>query len=167
MEVHLGCVVEGDGEVQALPILVRVVAARIDPEVYVHIPTPVLVKRTRIDARFADFERAIEMAVAKIKAQGGILILLDSEGEPPCQLGPALQERARRARGDLPIAVVLAHRMFENWFLASAESLRGRRGLPADLQPPDQPETIHGAKDWLRQRMPPPVSTPSAPINRP
>ena len=49
---------------------------------------------------------------------------------------------------------MLAHQEYEGWFLASAESLRGRRGLPSDLLPPDAPEAIRGAKEWLRQRMP-------------
>jgi hypothetical protein len=54
----------------------------------------------------------------------------------------------------VPIAVVLAKREYEAWFLAAAESLRGKRGLPDDLQPPDDPEAIQGAKEWLRARMP-------------
>jgi len=43
---------------------------------------------------------------------------------------------------------------FESWFLASARSLRGRRGLPQDLEPPDQPEEIRGAKEWLSNHIP-------------
>jgi hypothetical protein len=38
MIVRLGCVVEGDGEVAALPILVRRVAERIDATLHVEIP---------------------------------------------------------------------------------------------------------------------------------
>jgi hypothetical protein len=32
--------------------------------------------------------------------------------------------------------------------------LRGRRGLPADLDPPPYPEGIKGAKEWLTRQMP-------------
>ncbi len=42
-----------------------------------------------------------------------------------------------------------------NGYLAAAESLRGLRGLPADLAAPEQPESIRGAKEWLTDRMPP------------
>lgn len=44
---------------------------------------------------------------------------------------------------------------FEAWFLASAESLAGTRGLPVDLSAPIDPEAIRGAKDWLSVRMGP------------
>jgi hypothetical protein len=57
-------------------------------------------------------------------------------------------------RGDLPIAVVLAKKEFEAWFLAAAESLRGKHGLPNDLQSPAEPENIRGAKEWLTGLMP-------------
>jgi hypothetical protein len=53
------------------------------------------------------------------------------------------------------LAVVLAKREYETWFLAAAESLRGKRGLPGDLEPPPTPEDIRGAKEWLRKRTPP------------
>jgi hypothetical protein len=67
-------------------------------------------------------------------------------------MGPELLARVRAARGDLPAAVVLAKREFESWFLAAAESLRGCRGLPYDLQAPISPEEIAGAKEWLDSR---------------
>jgi hypothetical protein len=59
-----------------------------------------------------------------------------------------------RRAGDVPSAVVLAHREYEAWFLAAAESLRGQRGLPADLAPPADPEAVRDAKGWLRSHMP-------------
>ena len=59
----------------------------------------------------------------------------------------------RLARADLPSSVVLAKREFESWFLASAESLRGNRGLPEGLESPEQPEEVAGAKEWLTNNM--------------
>jgi hypothetical protein len=66
-----------------------------------------------------------------------------------------LLERALSVHNDLPIAVVLAEKEFEAWFLAAAESLRGKRGLPRNLQPPKNPESIRGAKEWLSKKMNP------------
>jgi hypothetical protein len=51
-------------------------------------------------------------------------------------------------------AVVLAKKEYESWFLAAAQSLRGQRGLPADLATPATPESIRGAKEWLRKHLP-------------
>jgi hypothetical protein len=54
----------------------------------------------------------------------------------------------------VPIAVILAKLEYEAWFLAAAESLRGRRNLPMDLASPEDPESIRGAKEWLTKQMP-------------
>jgi hypothetical protein len=155
MILRLGCVVEGKGEVEALPVLVRWIAERVDPSLYVDIPRPVTIKRSRLDPRFGELERGVQLAVQNIQGQGGVLVVLDSEGECPAQLGPALLQRVVQARGDLPRAVVLAHREFEAWFLAAAASLGGKRDLANDLQPPPDPEAVPGAKEWLRRHLPP------------
>jgi hypothetical protein len=62
----------------------------------------------------------------------------------------------------MPIALVLAKREFEAWFLAASASLRGIRGLPRDLEPPPDPEAIRGAKEWLNSRMVPNGYSPTA-----
>ncbi len=156
MNVRVACIVEGDGDVKAVPVLIRRIAAeRVDAALYVEIPRPVIVKRARVAPRFSDFENKIEQAVRSLSGPGGLLVLLDSDRDCPAQLGPQLMERAGRARSDLPAAVVLARSEYECWFLAAAESLAGKRGLPNDLKAPPQPEEIQGAKEWLSRRWPP------------
>lgn len=53
----------------------------------------------------------------------------------------------------MPISVVLAKQEYEAWFLAAAESLRGKRRLPNTLESPPDPESIRGAKGWLSRMM--------------
>ena len=91
-------------------------------------------------------------AALRVDTAGGVLVLLDADDDCPAALGPALLERARAARSDVPISVVLANREFEAWFIAAAESLAGTHGFPADLTAPADPEKIRGAKEWLGQR---------------
>lgn len=79
----------------------------------------------------------------------GVLVLLDADDDCPAELAPALLARARDARKDRPASVVLAKREFEAWFLAAAPSLRGRRGLAADLALPPDPELPRDCKGWL------------------
>ncbi|MCE2393317.1 DUF4276 family protein [Candidatus Poribacteria bacterium] len=116
------------------------------------IPEPIRTSRSKI-VRKGELERRVELAAQKIKGQGAILILIDSDDDCPAKLGPELVCRASEARSDLPIAVVLAKCEFEAWFLAAAESLRGYKGLKNDLTSPHNPEEIRGAKEWLGQRM--------------
>jgi hypothetical protein len=141
-------VVEGHGEVESVPVLIRKIAHEFDPGLQVVIPHPVRVTKSTL-LKAGELERAAELAALNAGVGGGVLVLLDSDEDCPAQLGPKLLERVRLARADMPSAVVLARREFESWFLASAESLRGCRGLPGDLESPDQPEEIAGAKEWL------------------
>ena len=72
----------------------------------------------------------------------------------PAHEAPALLNRARAVRFDMLISVILAKQEYEAWFLAAAESLRGKAGLPKDLQTPADPENIRAAKEWLSRHMP-------------
>lgn len=152
MRVNIGCVVEGKGEVKAVPILIRRVAAIHCPEIVPVIRTPIRFPRNKV-FKTGELEHAVGIAIRSISKQGGILIILDSDDDCPAELGPALLDRALQTRGDLPIAVVLAKCEFEAWFLAASISLRGKRGLKEDLNPPNNPEAIRDAKRWLSKRM--------------
>jgi hypothetical protein len=152
MTVQIGCIVEGHGEVEAVPILIRRVAASLYPELSLVIPHPIRVSRSKV-VKEGELEREVELAAWNIGGKGAIFVLLDSDDDCPAQLGPELRLRALKARGDLPIAVVLAKCEFEAWFLAAAESLRGKRGLNNVLGPPDNPEEIGDAKGWLSRQM--------------
>src|SRR5262249_13748344 len=117
----IACIVEGDGEVEALPILIRRIAERMDPSLAIHVRRPSRFPRSQL-VRAGGVERAVELAARQVGRQGGVLVLIDSDDDCPAELGPQLLDRARKARSDLPIGVVLAKREFEGWFLASAKS---------------------------------------------
>ncbi|MFB3778712.1 MAG: DUF4276 family protein [Bryobacteraceae bacterium] len=152
MSVRFGCVVEGHGEREAVPVLIRRIAETVDPGLVVKIERPVRIPKSRL-VKEGELERAVRLAALSISGNGAILVILDSDDDCPAEVGPVLAGRVRSARPDLPSAVVLPKREFEAWFLAAAESLRGRRGLPEDLEPPAQPESVRGAKEWLSSRM--------------
>jgi hypothetical protein len=143
----IACVVEGDGEVRALPRLLHRVASELGV-LALRTPTPMRVNRARLIA-----SGGIERAVAAMASRGGtaraVLVVLDADDDCPAQLGPELLKRARQARSDARVVVVLPTREFEAWFLAAASSLGGHQGFPATLDCPADPEAIRGAKEWL------------------
>lgn len=151
--IELAVIVEGHGDVEAVPILLRRMLAEIAPSQIVKIHRPIRVPRMRV-VKPRELERAIELACALLRGEGAILVLLDADDDCPKQLAPHLLARAEEVAGPLPVSTVLATREFESWFLAAAASLAGCRGLPAPLVPPESPESIRGAKEWLRERMP-------------
>ncbi len=83
-----------------------------------------------------------------------ILVLLDLEDDCPKEGACRLAEQVRPLSSKKPIAIVLAHREYETWFLADAESLAGQFGFPDGLRYDGDPEEKRGAKEWLSAQMP-------------
>jgi hypothetical protein len=145
-------IVEGHGEVFAVPILLRRLGERFAPETSVRVLSPIRRSRDRLVQK-GELEKDVELAAEKLAGPGTILIILDSDDDCPADLGPNLLARAVAVRPDRTIRVILAQREYEAWFLAAAESLRGRRGLLSSLSPPQAPESVQGAKEWLKRNM--------------
>ncbi len=150
--MRLGLIVEGHGETEALPVLVRRIAAAAG-NVALDIPPPLRVPKGKM-TKPGEIGRAVELMARKTAPDGALLIVLDADDDCPAHLGPEILRLARAARSDRPLAVAVAVREFETWFLAAAGSLAGKRGLPPDLVAPEHPEAIGGAKGWLAARMP-------------
>jgi hypothetical protein len=151
--VVVASIVEGHGEVEAVPVLVRRIAGVVAPGVAVVTPRPVRLKKGKLN-RPGELERAVRLAAERVSRLGGVLVLFDADEDCPAQVAPTLHGRCVSARSDVPVSVVLAKREFEAWFVAAAESLAGQRDLPHDLSAPDEPESIRGAKEWLSSHMP-------------
>jgi hypothetical protein len=152
-EICIQAIVEGDGECEAVPVLVRRIALEIDPGFVPKVLQPLRVPATKL-LKKEELARSIEFAARKLQGRGGILILVDCDDGCPAREGPQLLSRAQQMRPDVPITVVLAKKEYEAWFLAAAESLRNKRNLPGTLVSPPNPEEIRGAKEWLSGKMP-------------
>ena len=120
-EVRIAAIVEGHGECEAVPILIRRIAQTIDPGFVPKVLSPLRVPASRL-LKEGETERSVEFAARKLEGRGGILIIADCDWENGCpaENGPTLLRRAVATRSDMPIAVVLAKREFEAWFLAAA-----------------------------------------------
>ena len=149
----IACIVEGDGEVRALPVLLQQLNAWLTPKYWPKVAAPIRVRRDRFLARDAEFENYVRLAMAKAGPKGWVLILLDADDDCPAELAPRIVERARRMGIGSSLSVVLANREYEAWFIAAAESLDGQRGFalgePLDIDP----EVPRNAKGWISERM--------------
>jgi Domain of unknown function (DUF4276) len=148
-DVTIASIVEGDGEVLALPKLLHRLADQ-HAVIGLRTPNPIRVPRGRLTAA-GGIERAVSAAAERVGGRGGVLVLLDADDDCPAELGPEMLGRARAARPNVSVSVVLANREFEAWFIAAAESLAGQLGFPDDLTAPADAERIRGAKEWLSQ----------------
>lgn len=148
-------IVEGHGEVEAIPLLIRRVFAEYRPGVFPVVNPPSRVKAGSFINDPDYFNKYVALAAAKAaQGDGVVLILLDCEDDCPGTLGPRLLADAQAVRADIKCAVALVHREYETWFLAAADSLRGCAGLSDQLTAPQNPESIRGAKEWLGRHMP-------------
>ena len=150
--VTIASIVEGDGEVAALPKLLHRIAA----ELGVAKPlTPAPMRKPRGQITMAGgMERHVAAAALRVQSQGGVLVLIDADDDCPAELGPRLLARARAARPDKRIVVVLAKREFEAWYLAAAPSLAGRHGFRADFARVPDPEAPRDCKGLLTKARP-------------
>ncbi len=153
MRRRVFAIVEGHGEVDAVPVLLRRIFAELGATDVDVLPPWRLPRSSMLNA---PSERARVGRAARLKAGPGglVLMLLDADDDLPCALGPRLSEViAQEAAG--PATCVVATREFEAWFLAGVETLSGVRGLPARLEAPPDPERIRDAKGWFTERMAP------------
>lgn len=160
------CVVEGDGEVNAVPVLVGRILKHLKRDHRLPIGQMILNARGggRLTAPYDAKELCgVEFYVNRAAKEkpGGILVLIDAEDrcmtrpEGQESLGPELLRRARSVAGAIPVGVVVANRMFETWFLADFHSLRARGHLPpsAALAAWKSPEMLGGCKGRVEALM--------------
>lgn len=150
--VVISGVVEGHGDRDALPVLVRRIVETIDPQVPLHVPTPIRSRKGTL-IKLGGLERCVQLASGHVEEGGGVLVVLDADGDCAGHLAPALLARANVARADVTTSVVFAVREFESWFLASATSLGGSRRLAPELPEVEDPESVRGPKDWIESHM--------------
>lgn len=155
--VRIAAIVEGDGEVKAVPVLLRRIGVEVAPLTAFEVVRPIRVSRG-LFLKEDGLERYVNLAASRAGADGRILVLLDANGDCPAELGPVLLRRARALRPDLLIEVVIAKCEYEAWFIATVDGLRGIRGIASTAGVPPDPESIRGAKEWLRARMSGPYS---------
>jgi len=151
--ISIASIVEGDGEVPALPILLRRLAYESNPTVLVNPLQPIRVKRDRFLNNEKEFRRQLLLAATKCGQDGWILIVLDADDDCPAKLGREIHARAQQYVPHRRLSVVLANREFEAWFLAAARSLEGFRGFSLASDESVQAEVPRDAKGWMGRHM--------------
>ena len=162
-------IVEGHGDVAAVPILLRRFAYEVFETYEFQVLQPYRLPKGRMIAA-PHLENAVTLAQRKLDQCDGdraVLIMLDSDDDCPGQKALALLSRAEAVAGVIPVSVVFAKAEYETWLLAAVHSLRGDRGIAGDATAPANPEAIRGAKEHLEQRCMIPGATYSPTVDQP
>jgi hypothetical protein len=105
-------IVEGHGDVAAIPLLIRGLAPA------VQVARPVRFPKTRLVIA-TELARAVSIARANIRdaAAGLVLLVLDADEDCAAALGPELLKTMRAASGGVDCFVAIAVREFESWIV--------------------------------------------------
>ena len=145
-------IVEGHGEVEAAPVLLRRLLAEANCHV-IDVGRPI--RRTQSQLRSKEgIQAGVRLALLQPEC-AAVVILFDGEDDCPKELAAKVRAWARKAAAGKPCDVVVAYREYETWFLAALESLRGQYGIPKNATAPANPESKRDAKGALEEFMPP------------
>lgn len=151
--IAVAAIVEGHGEQQSA---VQTLVSRIWNELlggdYAHILKPIRLPRHKV-VKPEELLKAIDLADLKLKGFEGyaaklILVLLDADADPPCELGPKLLNIAQRERSHLNVSVVIANVEYETWFVGAAASLSNYFDLEG-TNVSSRPETARQGKGMV------------------
>lgn len=150
--IAIASIVEGDGEVSALPVLLRRLSDWLPASEYPQPLPPIRVRRDRFLNRDDEFRKQLLLAANKCGEQGWILVVLDADDDCPATLAATVYQRAQQYVAHRRLSVVIANREFEAWFIAAARSLDGYRGFHVPQVVVDA-EVPRDAKGWLRRHI--------------
>lgn len=151
-------IVEGDGDQQAVPELLRRHLYAIGDYVFQVRPNPIKAGKIRGILNAGKFERLVPHAMNDRDADA-VLIILDTDEDCPVDL---VRESARRlealaAARRKPVGLCFLKAEYETLFLYSLASLRAGYGaIPWRPDPPPLPadlEAIRGAKEKLKEHI--------------
>jgi hypothetical protein len=150
-------IVEGPGELSAVPILLRRILHENFQRYELTLAKPFLAKGKGNLTISGGLERYLENARAEADC-GAMLILVDADKEDvacPPRLAKDFAERSRKPGLPFPIAIVVAVCEYESWFLANLETIAPKYfEKPETITYEGNPEAECSAKGWLARQMP-------------
>ena len=149
-------IVEGDGEVEAVPLLLRRVLGERHGRYDIRIQRPINARgKPKLLRKFASF---LEYA-RRDQECNAVLVLLDGDKDCPRVLTADLAQTVAGLNMSVPVVIVCAHREYEAWFIASLDSekgdgIRATLGLSETAAFEGDVESIGSPKGWIQAQMP-------------
>lgn len=142
-------IVEGHGEVKAVPILLRRLGTEVLGLSEVRCFPPHRLPRNKL-LNASELSRALALAHAKLRAttEGRklVLVLMDADNDCPVELMAAIRAAHGEALARTQSSIVFAVREFEAWFIAANLAEQHHRDLRPGVRPHPDPESIADAK---------------------
>ena len=136
----ISLLVEGKGDRKAGPQLVRRLLH--SPDIFefgIEVGSEATATQGKGDLR-RWFEGHLRLLCGNNHCQG-IVVLVNSDNDPPCKLARDLAIRAQSV-SSVPVVVVCPVEEFENWFVCSIESICQDRTVEIDCEHVDNPKKL-------------------------
>lgn len=143
-------VVEGDGEVGAVRILLRRICGEVFGRWDVEIRQPWRLPRSQMTMQMP-IGRVYRALARGLDSDGGVIVVLDQDDDH--DVSRLIDRVSEPMAGMADLRVVVACREYEAWFLGGIESLRVHRSVRDDASFDSDPEAPRDAKGRLRQLM--------------
>jgi hypothetical protein len=147
--MRVGSIVEGHGEVEALPILLRRMHELQKEYVYLEVKRPNRFPRASLLNDDKVLKKALQRSQIDAGNDGWILLLIDADDDCPKTLAETLLNKINKLITHTKISVVIANREYEAWFLAAAASLQGKRGFTMSPTETIEAEKPRDCKGWM------------------
>jgi hypothetical protein len=150
-------VVEGKGEIEAAPALLRRILWELFERFNFSTIRPISSRGRFRLLKQGGLENFLAAAAA-VEGCKGILVLLDAENEHrdcPPSLALELSQRAQNVRLQVPVVIVCAVCEYESWFLASMHTIAGKYDIDPSASFSGNAEETCSAKSWITSQMPP------------
>lgn len=144
------CIVEGHGDVRAVPYLVRRIAEH-NQVFSAVIPQPFRLARSKMTEADA-LSRAVTLGARTVidnAVGGGIILLADSDDDCAVTECQTILSDMRNSAQGIECRAVFAVREYESWFLGSSSSLAGKDGIVDNPPQVSKLEGIRNAKGYF------------------
>ena len=145
-------IVEGHGEIQAIPVLLRRILQEQIGCYCSKIAPPMKLPRSKM-IQSVPLSSMLRMASC-VQNCGLILVIFDADDDCPAELNANFRAALEDVQPQIECEVIAISREYECWFLASMESLRSKRGIAANAVSETSPEIVRGAKEKISEFMP-------------
>ena len=152
-------IVEGDGEVTAVPILLHKILQELG-ECRFQVANPKNAHGCGNLKKVGGIEKFVRYAWLEPNCAAVIIIVDGDEANGcPITLARDFVKRVELLNGRHPVAIVIANQEYEAWFLASLPSIVGKEiteylQFPSDSVFEGDPEGLRGVKGWITRQLP-------------
>lgn len=154
MTIGVFPIVEGHGEVAAVPALVRRFAEEVHRRFDYRVLEPYRLARTKF-AQDAEIVRALRFAAIKLQpfTLRHVLVLMDADDDCPAEQHERIQRIVTESALPLNVGFVMPTREYEAWFIGCLDRSKPHADIRDEIPALADPSTIRDAKGWFRSRV--------------